>query len=52
MPTPAEKACPPGKEPNVVDENLIFYQNWELEACVDGTLLAGQMDLVNEIPFI
>lgn len=46
-----QKACPPGKEPNVVDENLIFYQNWELEACVDGTLLAGQMDLVNEIPF-
>lgn len=51
MPTPAEKACPPGKEPNVVDENLIFYQNWELEACVDGTMLASQMDLVNEIPF-
>lgn len=46
-----QKACPPGKEPNVVDENLIFYQNWELEACVNGTMLAGQMDLVNEIPF-
>lgn len=35
----------------MVDENLIFYQNWELEACVDGALLASQMDLVNEIPF-
>lgn len=34
-----------------MDENLIFYQNWELEACVDGTMLATQMDLVNEIPF-
>lgn len=34
-----------------MDENLIFYQNWELEACVDGAMLATQMDLVNEIPF-
>lgn len=51
MSTPAEKACPPGKEPYKVDEDLIFYQNWELEACVDGTMLARQMDLVNEIPF-
>ncbi|EDL22444.1 mesothelin isoform 1 preproprotein [Mus musculus] len=46
-----QKACPPGKEPYKVDEDLIFYQNWELEACVDGTMLARQMDLVNEIPF-
>ncbi|XP_052052672.1 mesothelin [Apodemus sylvaticus] len=46
-----QKACPPGKEPSKIDENLIFYQNWELEACVNGTMLAGQMDLVNEIPF-
>lgn len=46
-----QKVCPPGKEPNMVDENLIFYQNWELEACLNGTMLAGQMDLVNEIPF-
>lgn len=38
-------------EPHKVDENLIFYQNWELEACVDGAMLATQMDLVNEIPF-
>ncbi|MEJ1287538.1 mesothelin [Cricetulus griseus] len=45
------KACPPGMEPHKVDENLIFYQNWELEACVDGAMLATQMDLVNEIPF-
>ncbi|XP_038183368.1 mesothelin isoform X1 [Arvicola amphibius] len=46
-----KKACPPGREPHEVDENLIFYQNWELEACVDGAMLATQMDLVNEIPF-
>ncbi|CAO2642319.1 Msln, partial [Lemmus lemmus] len=46
-----KEACPPGREPHEVDENLIFYQNWELEACVDGTMLAAQMDLVNEIPF-
>ncbi|XP_031207753.1 mesothelin isoform X3 [Mastomys coucha] len=46
-----QKACPPGKEPDMVDENLIFYQNWELEACVDGPMLASQMDLVNGIPF-
>ncbi|XP_005349145.1 mesothelin [Microtus ochrogaster] len=46
-----KKACPPGREPQEVDENLIFYQDWELEACVDGTMLATQMDLVNEIPF-
>ncbi|KAL6065694.1 hypothetical protein STEG23_028055 [Scotinomys teguina] len=46
-----KKACPPGREPPKVDENLVFYQNWELEACVNGTMLATQMDLVNEIPF-
>lgn len=46
-----EKACPPGKEVHVVDENLVFYKEWELEACVDGALLATQMDRVNEIPF-
>lgn len=46
-----KKACPPGMEPHDVDENLIFYQNWELEACVNGTMLATQMDRVNEIPF-
>lgn len=49
--TPAGKACPPGREPNQVDEDLVFYQNWELEACVDGAMLASQMDLVNEMPF-
>ncbi|XP_029413609.1 mesothelin [Nannospalax galili] len=46
-----KKACPPGREPHKVDENLIFYQNWELEACVNGSMLASQMDIVNEIPF-
>lgn len=43
--------CPPGRKPHVVDENLIFYEDWELEACVDGALLEAQMDLVNALPF-
>ncbi|XP_012997515.1 mesothelin isoform X3 [Cavia porcellus] len=46
-----EKVCPPGRKPQVVDEDLFFYDNWELEACVDGALLATQMDRVNAIPF-
>ncbi|KAK1344651.1 hypothetical protein QTO34_013349 [Cnephaeus nilssonii] len=45
------KACPPGKEVHVVDENLVFYTEQELEACVDGALLAEHMDRVNAIPF-
>lgn len=36
---PAEKACP-GREAQVVDENLFFYEEWELEATMDGALLA------------
>ncbi|XP_040829927.1 LOW QUALITY PROTEIN: mesothelin-like [Ochotona curzoniae] len=44
-------ACPPGRKPAVVDENLFFYADWELEVCVDGRLLAAQMDRVNSIPF-
>lgn len=51
LPSPVEKACPSGKETHVVDENLAFYEEWELEACVDGALLAEQMDRVNAIPF-
>lgn len=35
----------------MVDEHLVFYEDWELEACVDGALLADQMDQVNLIPF-
>lgn len=35
----------------MVDENLFFYEEWELEACVDGALLATQMRQVNLIPF-
>lgn len=35
----------------MVDENLIFYEEWELEACVDGALLEKQMDRVNAVPF-
>lgn len=49
--SPEEKACPPGRKPQVVDEDLFFYEDWELEACVDGVLLAAQMDRVNAIPF-
>lgn len=51
LPAPVEKACPPGKEVHVVDESLIFYEEWELEACVDGALLAKQMDRLNAVPF-
>lgn len=51
LPAPVEKACPPGKEVQVVDENLVFYAEWELEACVEGALLAEHMDRVNAIPF-
>lgn len=46
-----KKACPAGKEVHVVDEVLVFYTERELEACVDGALLAEQMDRVNAIPF-
>ncbi|XP_033092221.1 mesothelin isoform X4 [Trachypithecus francoisi] len=43
--------CPPDKEAREIDESLIFYKKWELEACVDAALLAAQMDRVNAIPF-
>ncbi|XP_024408917.2 mesothelin isoform X2 [Desmodus rotundus] len=46
-----KKACPPEKEVHMVDEELFFYEDWELEACVSGALLAEQMDRVNAIPF-
>ncbi|XP_073648641.1 mesothelin [Tursiops truncatus] len=46
-----KKACPPGRKAQVLDENLVFYEEWELEACVDGALLAAQMDQVNLVPF-
>ncbi|XP_066134468.1 mesothelin-like [Saccopteryx bilineata] len=46
-----KKACPPGKEAHVVDENLVFYEEWELDACVEGALLAEQIDRVNAVPF-
>ncbi|XP_036680471.1 mesothelin [Balaenoptera musculus] len=46
-----KKACPLGRKAQVVDENLVFYEEWELEACVDGALLAAQMDQVNLVPF-
>ena len=45
------RPAPPGREAQVVDENLFFYEEWELEACVDGALLATQMRQVNLIPF-
>ncbi|XP_012593320.2 mesothelin [Microcebus murinus] len=43
--------CPLGREVSVVDERLVFYKEWELEACVDGALVAAQVDRVNAIPF-
>ncbi|XP_045850085.1 mesothelin-like [Meles meles] len=45
------KVCPPTRKAYVIDENLVFYEDWELEACVDGALLAAQMDRVNAVPF-
>lgn len=35
----------------MVDEKLFFYEEWELKACVDGALLAAQIDRVNRVPF-
>uniref|UniRef100_A0A452V6N1 Mesothelin n=1 Tax=Ursus maritimus TaxID=29073 RepID=A0A452V6N1_URSMA len=46
-----KKVCPPERKAHAVDENLVLYEEWELEACVDGALLAAQMDLVNMLPF-
>ncbi|XP_007453737.1 PREDICTED: mesothelin [Lipotes vexillifer] len=46
-----KKVCPLGRKAQVLDKNLVFYEEWELEACVDGALLAAQMDQVNLVPF-
>uniref|UniRef100_A0A8C3XBI1 Mesothelin n=1 Tax=Catagonus wagneri TaxID=51154 RepID=A0A8C3XBI1_9CETA len=46
-----EQACPPGRKAQAVDENLVFYEDWELEACVDGALLADQMARLSLVPF-
>ncbi|XP_006146423.1 mesothelin [Tupaia chinensis] len=46
-----KRPCPPGRKALEVDENLVFYEEWDLEACVDGALLAAQMERVNQIPF-
>ncbi|XP_020032892.1 mesothelin [Castor canadensis] len=46
-----KRACPPERKPQVVDEKLFFYEEWELKACVDGALLAAQIDRVNRVPF-
>ncbi|NIG61019.1 mesothelin [Pontoporia blainvillei] len=51
MATLQEKACPPGRKAQVLDESLVLYKEWELEACVDGALLAAQRDQVNLMPF-
>ncbi|XP_039102709.1 mesothelin-like [Hyaena hyaena] len=45
------KACPPARRAPVLDENLVFYEPWELAACVDGALLAAHMGRVNTLPF-
>lgn len=34
-----------------MDEDLVLYEEWELEACVSGALLAEQMGRVNAVPF-
>ncbi|XP_021553662.1 mesothelin-like [Neomonachus schauinslandi] len=46
-----KKVCLPERKAHVIDENLVFYEEWELEACVDGALLAAQVDRVNMVPF-
>nr|XP_044986223.1 mesothelin [Jaculus jaculus] len=46
-----KSACPPGQKAHKVDEELVYYEIWELEACVDGAMLANHMDLVNVLPF-
>ncbi|XP_034878350.1 LOW QUALITY PROTEIN: mesothelin [Mirounga leonina] len=46
-----KNVCLPEWKAHVIDENLVFYEEWELEACVDGALLAAQMDRVNMVPF-
>ncbi|XP_045141896.1 mesothelin [Echinops telfairi] len=46
-----EPGCPPGKEVQEVDEMLVLYSDAELQACVDGTLLATQLDRVDALPF-
>ncbi|XP_042528299.1 mesothelin isoform X2 [Dipodomys spectabilis] len=46
-----EKACPPGQRALAVDESLFWYEEWELEACLDGAVLAEQVEEVNKIPF-
>ncbi|XP_069875956.1 mesothelin-like [Dipodomys merriami] len=46
-----ERACPPGQRALAVDESLFWYEEWELEACLDGAVLAEQMEEVNKIPF-
>ncbi|XP_012866735.1 PREDICTED: mesothelin-like [Dipodomys ordii] len=46
-----EKACPPGQRALAVDESLFWYEEWELEACLDGNVLAEQVEEVNKIPF-
>ncbi|XP_037364017.2 mesothelin-like, partial [Talpa occidentalis] len=47
----AARACPPGRSPAAVDERLVLYEDWELEACVDAALLDAQMDRVSLMPF-
>ncbi|XP_049624805.1 mesothelin [Suncus etruscus] len=46
-----EKVCQPGRKPQRLDENVVLYQEWELDACVDAALLEASMDRVNELPF-
>ncbi|XP_007955680.1 mesothelin [Orycteropus afer afer] len=49
--TESERGCPPGQEVQEVDETLVFYSEADLQACVDGALLAAQLGRLDTIPF-
>lgn len=46
-----ERACLPGRRPQKLDWQLVLYQDWELDACVDAVLLEAEMDSVSDVPF-
>ncbi|XP_017499307.3 mesothelin [Manis javanica] len=45
------RACPPGRKACMVDENLVFHEEWELGACVDEGLLDARTEQVDLVPF-
>lgn len=45
------RACSPGQKACVVDENLVFHEEWEPEACVDEGPLDARTEQVDLVPF-